>query len=269
MPIYKDLPYIGPPNHYGNSYSEKDGITVHCTANDASAKNEAGWATRRPESVSSHYYVDGIEIVQSLNTDLRAWHAGSSWPNTYCISYEFTGFNSWSRAKWLDRIDWDAAAKQIARDCTKWKIPARWVTVPQLRSGTHGFNTHNECRLAFGGTSHTDPGPNFPKDHLLNRVKHFLSGGDMALTDADVEKLIHAPVITLNKGEATESKRSMGWFFQHIETEQDATHRYLAALETRLQTHHDEVRELVEKGLSGELAAEEVVRLLGEKLSSV
>lgn len=191
MPIYRDIPYVGPPRHYGRERYPKLGITVHCTANTASAEAEASYARRRADSVSSHYYVDHDSIVQSLDTGLRAFHAGSTWPNRHGIAYEFTGQNGWSRAKWLSSVDWDAAARQIARDCEQWGIPARWVTVAQLKNHEGGLHTHDDCRRAFGGTTHTDPGSNFPKDHLLARVQAALGstitpeGDDLDMAAAD------------------------------------------------------------------------------------
>lgn len=178
MPIYDDLTYIGPPNGV-RSKATKYGITIHATANNASARDEATYAKRREDEVSSHYYVDNGGIIQSLNTDYGANHAGASWPNDHCIAYEFVGLNAWSTEQWIDRINFDAAAKQMARDCKRWNIPPRDLTVAQLRNHERGINTHNDCRLAFGGTTHTDPGGNFPLTYLINKVKGYLEGDQM------------------------------------------------------------------------------------------
>lgn len=173
MPLYDDITYIGPPNGM-RPKATKYGITIHATANTASARDEATFAKRREDEVSAHYYVDSGQIVQSLNTDYGANHAGAQWPNDHCIAYEFTGMNSWSTSQWIDRINFDAAAKQMARDCKRWNIPPRDMTVAQLRNHERGINTHNDCRLAFGGTDHTDPGGNFPLTHLINKVKSYM-----------------------------------------------------------------------------------------------
>ncbi len=178
MPLYRDLPYLGPPRHYGGYRTQKKLLVVHCTANTASARDEAGYAQRRPDSVSSHYYVDDRELVQSLNTDLVAWHAGNTEGNNGGIGYEFTGHVTWSRSRWLaDPDDIHAAARQMARECRHWDIPARWLTVAQLRAGAKGLTTHDDVRRAWGG-SHTDPGPGFPRDVLLDAVKRALLGDD-------------------------------------------------------------------------------------------
>ena len=51
------------------------GITVHNTANDASAKNEINYMINNDNQVSYHYAVDDIEIIQGIPEDRNAWHA--------------------------------------------------------------------------------------------------------------------------------------------------------------------------------------------------
>lgn len=182
MPWYSDLRRIGPPRWYGNYRTHKKLVVVHCTANTASAAAEAQYATRRTDSVSSHYYVDDQGVVQSLNTDLVAWHAGNRPGNQTGIAYEFTGRADWSRATWLaNPTDINVAARQMARDSRQWRIPPRWLTVQQLKAGWAGFTTHDDVRRAWGG-SHTDPGPGFPKDTLLQRVQAALNGEEEDMT---------------------------------------------------------------------------------------
>lgn len=171
MPIYSDIPFIGPAN-VTSATAAKYGITFHNTSNSrlASASDEASYAKRRTDA-GAHYYVDKTQVIQALNTDLGAGHAGSSWPNRHCIAYEITGWNSFSHDRWLSDVAWNLLARQVKRDCERWDIPMRWLTVDQLKRGERGFSTHDDCRRAFGGTSHTDPGPNFPKDHLIALLK--------------------------------------------------------------------------------------------------
>lgn len=52
------------------------GITVHNTANDASANNEVSYMIGNTNEVSYHYAVDDVEIVQALPLNRNAWHAG-------------------------------------------------------------------------------------------------------------------------------------------------------------------------------------------------
>ena len=52
------------------------GITIHNTANDASAQNEIAYMTNNDQEVSYHYAVDDVEAIQGLPLDRNGWHAG-------------------------------------------------------------------------------------------------------------------------------------------------------------------------------------------------
>ena len=52
------------------------GITIHNTANDASARNEIAYMTNNNQEVSYHYAVDDVEAIQGLPLDRNGWHAG-------------------------------------------------------------------------------------------------------------------------------------------------------------------------------------------------
>ena len=182
--IYRDI-YAGPAANYGTSTFAKMYIAIHNTSNTASAKNEAAYARRRTDNISSHYYADGVEIIQMLDTNWQAWHAGSTRGNQRGIAYEITGVNGWTRAQWLANVDWDKLARQIARDCTTHNIDAQQLTIAQMNDGrSTGIVTHDQMRRAWGGTTHTDPGVNFLMDHLLALVRAQLDGdNDVATAD--------------------------------------------------------------------------------------
>jgi len=185
MPIYRDI-YDGPPRSYGGK-TPKKWIVIHCTSNTASAVNEAAYAKWRTDNVSSHYYVDGKDIVQSLDTDLRAHHVGSTIGNNGGIAYEITGLVSWPRSKWLSSVAWHLLGPAIARDCAHHEIPVRLLSVRDIKAGRGGIITHNQARIAWGGTDHTDPGPNFPLDHLIKIIKD----GDEMPTADEIAKAVY------------------------------------------------------------------------------
>ena len=53
-----------------------EGITVHNTANDASARNEASYMKSNNNEVSFHIAVDDVEVIQLIDFNRNAWHAG-------------------------------------------------------------------------------------------------------------------------------------------------------------------------------------------------
>lgn len=53
-----------------------EGITIHNTANNASAENEIKYMIGNNKQVSYHYAVDDKEIIQGILENRNAWHAG-------------------------------------------------------------------------------------------------------------------------------------------------------------------------------------------------
>lgn len=58
---------------------EADGICVHNTANKASAMSEISYMIGNNYEVSYHYAVDDYRIVQGIEENRNAWHAGDGW----------------------------------------------------------------------------------------------------------------------------------------------------------------------------------------------
>lgn len=183
MPIYRDI-YDGPPRWYTATRTRKRYVMIHATANTAGAEAEASYAKRRPSRVSSHYYVDDDSIVQSLDTDYRAWHAGSRVGNDRAIAYELTARRmSVGRTWWLEHIDWPLMVVAIRRDCEHHGITPQTLSISEIRAGhKSGIITHDQARQAWGGTSHTDPGPNFPMQHLVSQLEGDELSWDQRLT---------------------------------------------------------------------------------------
>lgn len=63
-------------------------ITVHNTANDASANNEVKYMINNNNQTSFHFAVDDVEAVQGLPLDRNGWHSG-----------EFYYTQNWKSAK--------------------------------------------------------------------------------------------------------------------------------------------------------------------------
>ncbi len=174
--------YAGPAK---NSNAHAGGwmyIAIHNTANDASARGEASYALWRTDDVSCHVVTDQTTTLQLLSLDRASWHAGSAWGNSNALSFEFRGKNTWSEGYWRTVID--QVAPTIAECCRLYSIPVRRLTVEQARKKVmKGFVTHDDMRQAWGGTTHTDPGPNFPMQYLLDTVSKEITG--MAETQTD------------------------------------------------------------------------------------
>lgn len=188
------VPYIQGHNDYRDQDSRKFGMAIHNTSNDASDTEEANYATRRPDGVSSHFYVDKDSVTQSLDTRDKAGHAGSGTGNENSISWEFTGANAKSRKWWLENIAWDKVGEVMAHlienepDFKDFEVRRATFREMQINPRVRAFYSHDDMRRAWGGTDHTDPGPNFPWDKLFESVNKHLED-NVPLTDKEMEEI--------------------------------------------------------------------------------
>lgn len=171
-------------------------------------------------SVSWHYAADVDSVIQCVRLADTAWTVGNI-GNDLGINWEFAGFASQTRAQWLDMYGVDMFAKAIpimVRDMRTYGIPARWLTDAQVAAKQKGLTTHNQLRRVFGGTTHTDPGPNFPADYVLALIQSELDGEDMTPEQAvkltaEVHEMHEVMIYNIR-----------GWLKDHI----DATLKYMA-----------------------------------------
>lgn len=169
--------FVQGKNAYSDVDGKKYGIAVHNTANNASAVAEASYATRRTDGVSAQFYADRTTVIQSLDTNTRAGHAGSSIGNDNAIAFEFTGTNDKSRQWWLENVNWSLVGRVTADVCRYHNIEVRRASVAEMKTNpkVRAFYSHDDMRRAWGGTTHTDPGPNFPWDVLFANVNTHLN----------------------------------------------------------------------------------------------
>lgn len=184
------IPYVQGRNAYPDADGRKYGIAIHATASTASAEDEAAYARRRTDGISSHIYADVDTAIQSVDTKDRCGHAGSKIGNENAVCIEITGLNSWTREQWLQRVNWPLLARVLAAIIQgHWpdgSFGVRRASVDEMKENpkVKAFYGHDDMRRAWGGTTHTDPGPNFPWDHLI-RVVDAALGGDMAYDTAN------------------------------------------------------------------------------------
>lgn len=196
---YPDLRWIE-PRSWGQGRDGKGAwyIVIHYTAGSersTSAEDGALYNQRRTDGTSAHYFVDSDSVVQGVKTSDRAncaRHRG----NRLGIQYELCG-TAQTRAQWLDAVSLATlknAARQAARDCRKYGIPVRRLTVAETRRawtefprGPKGFVGHVDCTYAYpeDGGDHTDPGKDFPWDIFLPMVQAELDGDDDMATPVE------------------------------------------------------------------------------------
>ena len=178
------IPYVQGRNDYTDGDHLKYGIAIHNTSNDASDEAEASYATRRTDGVSSHFYADADSVTQSVDTADKVGHAGSANGNENAVCVEITGSNGKSREWWLANVAWDLLGQVLAAVIrAHWpdgSFQVRRASVAEMKATpkVRAFYGHDDMRLAWGGTTHTDPGPGFPWDRLFAAVNAALGAGE-------------------------------------------------------------------------------------------
>lgn len=132
-----------------------------------------------PVVASAHYNVDCDSITQSVREEDVAYHAGPV--NGYSIGIEHAGYARQTREEWLDAYGLamlDLSAKLVADICARHGIPIQRVTAEDLAAGRRsGICGHVDVTNGLtGGKGHWDPGPGFPWDWYLDRVRMHANG---------------------------------------------------------------------------------------------
>lgn len=139
---------------------------------------------------SAHAIFDPSGGVMMVPLDHVAWHCGPG-GNGFTRGDEHCGRVSLTKEEWLSadgRAMLDHSARHRAARLHAFGGLPRWLSITQLRNQEPGMCTHNDIRLAFGGTTHSDPGPNFPYGWYLQRVQFYYDGG----SDAELGEIMGA-----------------------------------------------------------------------------
>ncbi|HEY4180002.1 MAG TPA: N-acetylmuramoyl-L-alanine amidase [Kofleriaceae bacterium] len=160
------------PNYSSRSGSSIDLIVIH-TCEGAYA-GCWGYLKQSSSQVSAHYVVkeNGSEITQLVKESSKAWHVAANYAcsrnantmcarngastNTFAIGVEHAGFAS--QGSWPD-AQIEASAKLVCDIAKRNNIP---------RDRTHIVG-HGQLQP----NNRTDPGPNWPWDHYISRVRAY------------------------------------------------------------------------------------------------
>lgn len=123
---------------------------------------------------SAHLVVDDDACYRCLPNSAIPW--GAPGANREGFHIEQCGFARWSAVVW--RKHWrtlQRAAYKTALHCALFDIPPVFRTAPELRRRLPGVTTHVEVSRAFGLSTHTDPGPAWPRSLFMRLVRRYLA----------------------------------------------------------------------------------------------
>jgi N-acetyl-anhydromuramyl-L-alanine amidase AmpD len=154
-------------------------VVIHTMENPekpTQAEAVAAWfASVASPMASAHVCVDSDSIVECVQPQHIAFAAPGANRDGYQI--EHAGRANQTPADWSDAFSTamlDISAHQAAVIAKRYGIPAVHLTVPEILAGAKGFVGHRDVNDAYHKSTHTDPGPYFPWDSYLARVRHYV-----------------------------------------------------------------------------------------------
>jgi hypothetical protein len=161
---------IPSPNYSTRSGAPVRLIVMH-TAEGALTYNSLGAYFANPSSgVSSHVGIDDTPGVvgEYVRREYKAWTQGNA--NSIAVAAELCAFAAWSPAEWDRHPNMlDNAAAWIAEEATKFGLPITRLTPAEAQGSGRGVCQHVD--LGSWGGGHTDCGPAFPMDRVLQMAK--------------------------------------------------------------------------------------------------
>lgn len=94
-------------------------------------------------------------------------------PNTGTVGIERDGYASFNLDQWNApgaQMTTCRVAARTAELLVRHNLPVQWVTAAGQKAGQRGVSDHRSRSVAFGQSSHSDPGPAFPREQFMALV---------------------------------------------------------------------------------------------------
>ena len=156
-----------------------DVVVVHTMESpeipEAAERVAAWFAGPSAPQASAHYCIDSDSVVQCVREQDVAWAAPGN--NSDGVQLEHSGYARQTTRDWHDAYSTallKLSAKLAAGICARYRIPAVWLSPEDLRAGLRGITSHRNVSRAWGRSTHTDPGLDFPVAEYLALVNRSL-----------------------------------------------------------------------------------------------
>jgi len=190
-----------------------DKIAIHTAEGSRTAASLGSYFWRDDIQASSHVGIDANNTLQYVPYDRAAWTLRSG--NPISDNAEICGFAHWSREQWLStgtvdgcvnpRAMLDRAAAWIRSRSQARGVPILKLIPNQVAAGWDGVIGHVDWTLGMGDGTHTDPGPNFPWDYVINKA---LSGSSPIIPEKYMKS---CQVLSLPNTQLYQDKDEEGW----------------------------------------------------------
>lgn len=154
----------------------------HTEEGDSSAEGLARYCDGSHD-VSYHYTLRDRILYDVVDTDLYSWSVLDA--NAFTINLCFAGSRAgWSRDQWLQRIaDIEIACYIAVQDCRKYGFSTKVIVPPYVNAA--GIADHKYVTEELHIGTHTDCGPNFPWDKVIEFVNKYTTTEDDMFNDHD------------------------------------------------------------------------------------
>jgi hypothetical protein len=161
------------PNHSGGRPSSQL-LVVHTSEGATTFRNLGNFLANPANQVSYQVGFDDTsptECGEYVAHNLTAWAAMSanSWGEHGCCCTPSGASSGWSRADWLAHDNMlRACGAWLGEEAARYRVPLVKIGASEITAGRSGICGHGDCSAAGAGGSHTDPGPNFPWDVVID-----------------------------------------------------------------------------------------------------
>lgn len=187
--------------HWSPNCDSRDGtpviwLAVHTAEGATTAASLANFLADPNSQVSYHAVCDDDTTIQCVDYGSEAWAmlGGNCRSDQICC----TGFAAWSTDEWMSHQSMlDRIAAWLAERATTRGTPLSHIGAPGVSARNRGVIGHHDYTIGAVDGSHTDPGPNFPWNHVINRARAMVAPG--ATRDKDRDTMESLPATTMPK----------------------------------------------------------------------
>jgi hypothetical protein len=174
MPVNPDLQFI--PSRYGGGtiFPRPFYLINHCLQAPDKAgmaySLATGWFQNPDNKTSVHHIADQGDAIATRDLNLASWGCGNG--NQHGYQTEHVGYADWTADEWRTPTMLQCMRLSAKAQAWVWWTEGmkmrgldyypEWLSLEEIASGSKsGLVTHNDMRIVFGGTTHTDPGQYF------------------------------------------------------------------------------------------------------------